>query len=60
MLLDLLGAQMTQSQIGAAIGVHQTRISQVINSASPQRFSYEAGRRLVALHRRVMKKVNTK
>lgn len=58
MLLDLLAAQMTQSQIGAAIGVHQSRISQVINSASPQRFSYDAGRKLVALHKRVMKKTS--
>jgi transcriptional regulator with XRE-family HTH domain len=52
LISDLMKSGMTQTEIGAAIGVSQGRIAQVINGKNGNRgFKYEPGAKLVELHR---------
>lgn len=48
LIADLLKSGMTQTEIGAAIGVSQGRIVQVAKGGAT--FRYETGKRLVDLH----------
>lgn len=50
LIADLAASGMTQTEIGAAIGVSQGRIGQVIGGKGAT-FKYETGVRLVELHR---------
>lgn len=52
---DLMGAGLTQSQIGRLAGLKQGSITDLIRGRT-QEPRYNAGRRLVALHKQVMRK----
>jgi predicted transcriptional regulator len=56
LISDLLAADMTQAEIAKRIGVTQSAISQVLHQKTQQGFRFEPGRKLVALHRKVMAK----
>lgn len=61
LLAELMGTGMTQTAIADEIGLSQGAISQVLNDTTGKRkgFQYEAGAKLVELHRQRVLENNT-
>jgi predicted transcriptional regulator len=55
LIRDCLDAGMTQTEIAVQIGASQSAVNHVLRQTKQKSFGYEKGRKLVALHRKVMR-----
>lgn len=55
LIRDCLDAGLTQTEIAVNIGASQASVNHVLRQTRQKTFGYEKGRKLVALHRRLMR-----
>lgn len=60
MIQDLIKSGMTQAEIAGDIGIKPPSVSEILNSETRKGVRWETGNKLIALHKRVMRRMNRK
>lgn len=60
LIQDLLDQGMSQAEIADGIGIKQPSLNEILNSDTRTDVRWRTGDKLIALHKRVMKRVNKK
>lgn len=53
MLIEILATGKSQRWAGDQIGLHQSRISQILKADDLPSMKYQTGKKLIALHKRI-------